>query len=89
MNETYPSSAFKSKKTIRENIAKFTVMELNRKISWKKYFDGETSVEEEKELRKYFASTDVASHLMQSIFEYLSHAAARVQQELAAAKAAV
>jgi hypothetical protein len=30
----------------------------------KKYFDGETSVEEEKELRKY-SSTDVASHLMQ------------------------
>jgi hypothetical protein len=44
-----------------------------------------------KELRKYFASTDVASHLMQykSIL-YLSYAAAQEsKQELAAAKAAV
>jgi hypothetical protein len=41
-------------------------MELNKiERLVKKYFDGETSVEEEKELRKYFASTDVASHLMQ------------------------
>jgi hypothetical protein len=41
-------------------------MELNKiERLVEKYFDGETSVEEEKELRKYFASTDVASHLMQ------------------------
>jgi hypothetical protein len=63
-------------------------MELNKiERLVEKYFDGETSVEEEKELRKYFASTDVASHLMQykSIFEYLSHAAAQeYKQELAA-----
>jgi hypothetical protein len=37
-------------------------MELNKiERLVEKYFDGETSVEEEKELRKYFASTDVAS----------------------------
>ena len=63
-------------------------MELNKiEIVVKKYFEGETSVEEEKELRKYFASTDVASHLMQykSIFGYFSYAAAQEsQQELAA-----
>jgi hypothetical protein len=40
-------------------------MELNKiEIVVEKYFDCETSVEEEKEL-KYFASTDVASHIMQ------------------------
>jgi hypothetical protein len=41
-------------------------MELNKiERLVEKILDGETSVEEEKELRKYFASTDVASHLMQ------------------------
>jgi hypothetical protein len=40
-------------------------MELNKiEIVVKKYFDGETSVEEEKRVTKV-ASTDVASHLMQ------------------------
>jgi hypothetical protein len=50
-------------------------MELNKiERLVEKYFDGETSVEEEKELRKYFASTDVASHLMQykSILVFIS-----------------
>jgi hypothetical protein len=63
-------------------------MELNKiEIVVKKYFDGETSVEEEKELRKYFASTDVAAHIMQykSIFGYFSYAASQEsKQELAA-----
>ena len=37
-----------------------------------KYFQGETSIEEEKELRTYFSSSDVAQHLEQykAIFGY-------------------
>ena len=30
-----------------------------------KYFEGETSIAEEKELKTYFSSTDVAQHLEQ------------------------
>jgi hypothetical protein len=39
-----------------------------------KYFQGETSIAEEKELRTYFSSSDVAQHLEQyrPIFEYFS-----------------
>jgi hypothetical protein len=49
MNETAISSFQEQEKTIRENIAKFTVMELNKiEIVVKKYFDGETSVEEKR-----------------------------------------
>jgi hypothetical protein len=61
-------------------------MELNKiERLVEKYFDGETSVEEE-ELRKYFASTDVASHLMQykSILSIYLMRLRRYQQELAA-----
>ena len=41
-----------------------------------KYFEGETSIAEEKELKIYFSSTDVAQHLKQyqSIFGYFSKA---------------
>ena len=37
-----------------------------------KYFQGETSIAEEKELRTYFSSSDVAQHLEQykAIFGY-------------------
>jgi hypothetical protein len=62
-------------------------MELNKiERLVEKYFDGETSVEEEKELRKYFASTDVASHLMQykSILSIYLMRLQEYQQELAA-----
>ena len=39
-------------------------MELNRiETLLEKYFQGETSVKEEKELKKYFSSSDVAQHL--------------------------
>lgn len=43
-----------------------------------KYFQGETSIAEENELRNYFSSSNVAQHLEQyrSIFEYFSLAAA-------------
>lgn len=39
-----------------------------------KYFQGETSIAEEKELKNYFSSLDVAQHLVQykPIFGYLS-----------------
>ncbi|WP_016987999.1 hypothetical protein [Flavobacterium sp. ACAM 123] len=53
-------------------------MELNKiERVVEKYFDGGTSSEEEKELRKYFASSDVAPHLKQykPIFGYFSNAA--------------
>jgi hypothetical protein len=42
-----------------------------------KYFDGETNVEEEKELQIYFRTADVAPHLKQykAIFDYFSLAA--------------
>jgi hypothetical protein len=41
-----------------------------------KYFDGETSIAEENELKKYFSSLDVAQHLEQykPIFGYFSQA---------------
>jgi hypothetical protein len=41
-----------------------------------KYFEGETSIAEETELKVYFSSSDVAQHLKQyqSIFSYLSQA---------------
>jgi hypothetical protein len=48
MNETAISS-FQEQENNKENIAKFTVMELNKiEIVVKKYFDGETSVEEKR-----------------------------------------
>jgi hypothetical protein len=39
-----------------------------------KYFDGQTSIAEEKELTNYFSSTNVAQHLQQykPVFEYYS-----------------
>lgn len=42
-----------------------------------KYFDGETSISEENELRKYFSSTDVSPHLAEykPMFGYFSIAA--------------
>jgi hypothetical protein len=62
-------------------------MELNKiERLVEKYFDAETNVEEETELRKYFASAYVAPHLKQykSIFGYFSQAAAQeLQQEIA------
>ena len=48
-------------------------MELNKiEILLEKYFQGETSIAEENELRNYFSSPDVAQHLEQykSIFGY-------------------
>jgi hypothetical protein len=41
-----------------------------------KYFEGETSITEENELKVYFSSTDVAQHLKQyqTIFGYFSQA---------------
>jgi hypothetical protein len=61
-------------------------MELNKIESLvEKYFDGATNVEEEKELRKYFASADVARHLKQykPMFGYFSQAAAQeLEQEI-------
>jgi hypothetical protein len=41
-----------------------------------KYFEGETSIAEENELKVYFSSTDVAQHLKQyqTIFGYFSQA---------------
>ena len=41
-----------------------------------KYFEGETSITEEKELKDYFASPNVASHLEQykPLFGYVVHA---------------
>lgn len=41
-----------------------------------KYFDGETSIAEEKELKDYFASSNVAQHLeqYQPLFGYFSQA---------------
>ncbi|GAA4062446.1 hypothetical protein GCM10022389_03760 [Flavobacterium cheonanense] len=41
-----------------------------------KYFEGETSISEENELKVYFSSTDVAQHLKQyqTIFGYFSQA---------------
>ncbi len=52
-------------------------MELNRIESiLEKYFQGETSVFEEKELKEYFSSSDVAQHLekYKPLFGYFSKA---------------
>lgn len=53
-------------------------MELNKiEILLEKYFEGETNSMEEKELRNYFSSPNVAQHLAQykSLFGYFSFAA--------------
>lgn len=41
-----------------------------------KYFQGETSIVEENELKNYFSSADVAQHLLQykPLFSYFTHA---------------
>jgi len=52
-------------------------MELDSiEILLEKYFEGETSIAEEKELKDYFASSDVAQHLEQykPLFGYFSQA---------------
>jgi hypothetical protein len=52
-------------------------MELNRiEAILEKYFQGETSILEEKELKNYFSSSDVAQHLEQykPLFGYFSKA---------------
>jgi hypothetical protein len=52
-------------------------MELNRiETILEKYFQGETSISEEKELKNYFSSSDVAQHLEQykPLFGYFSKA---------------
>ena len=52
-------------------------MEFNKiEILIEKYFQGETSIAEEKELRSYFSSQDVAPHLEQykAVFGYFTHA---------------
>jgi hypothetical protein len=54
-------------------------MELNRiETILEKYFRGETNVSEEKELKNYFSSSDVAQHLEQylPLFGYFSNAKA-------------
>ncbi len=53
-------------------------MELNKiELLIEKYFQGETSIAEENELRTYFSSLNVAQHLEQykPLFGYLSLAA--------------
>jgi hypothetical protein len=55
-------------------------MELNRiETILEKYFQGETSISEEKELKNYFSSSDVAQHLEQykPLFGYFSEAKAQ------------
>ena len=55
-------------------------MELNRIESLlEKYFDGETTIAEENELRNYFSSSIVAQHLeqYQTLFGYFSQEAAQ------------
>ena len=52
-------------------------MESNKiEILIEKYFEGETSIAEEKELTNYFTSSDVAQHLeqYQPLFSYFSNA---------------
>lgn len=52
-------------------------MALDRiEILIEKYFEGETSIAEEKELKAYFSSSDVAQHLeqYQPVFGYFSQA---------------
>jgi hypothetical protein len=52
-------------------------MELNKiEILLEKYFEGETSIAEENELKNYFSSPNVAEHLeqYQSLFGYFSEA---------------
>ena len=52
-------------------------MELNRiETILEKYFQGETSISEEKELKNYFSSSEVAQHLEQykPLFGYFSKA---------------
>lgn len=52
-------------------------MELNKiETSLEKYFQGETSISEEKELKNYFSTSDVAQHLEQykPLFGYFSEA---------------
>jgi len=52
-------------------------MELNKiEILIEKYFEGQSSIVEEKELREYFASAEVSPHLKQyvPIFGYFSQA---------------
>ena len=51
-------------------------MELNKvELLIEKYFQGETSIAEEKELKSYFSSLSVAQHLEQyrSLFVYFTH----------------
>ena len=51
-------------------------MELHKiELLLEKYFQGETSIAEEKELRAYFASSDVAQHLEQyrPMFSFFTH----------------
>lgn len=61
-------------------------MELNRvEVVLEKYFEGETSISEEKELHNYFSSHDVAPHLVQytSLFKYFeTEKTLRFTQEL-------
>ena len=61
-------------------------MELDKiEILIEKYFQGETSIAEENELKKYFSSSDVAQHLeqYQPIFGYFSQAKLnRFEQEI-------
>jgi rubrerythrin len=59
-------------------------MESNKtEILLKKYFEGESSIEEERELRKYFASANVAPHLekYKTMFGYFSDAAAQKSKQ--------
>jgi len=55
-------------------------MESNKiELLLKKYFEGESSIAEEKEMQKYFASAGVARHLekYKSMFCYFAYAAAQ------------
>ncbi|SDX49363.1 hypothetical protein [Flavobacterium degerlachei] len=60
-------------------------MELkNIEILLEKYFNGETNISEENELRDYFSSADVLPHLKQyqRMFGYFSVAAAQKMKEI-------